>query len=123
LGHEAIDFTNWLAQSENLDALSEEIGVDIKLVKTEATVGKFSVDIAAEEEPSGRKIIIEISLKIQIMIIWEKLLLMRLDTMQNNYLDCSRDVREEHQKAIEWLNEHTDENINFFLIKNSTLAN
>ena len=28
-----------------------------------------------------------------------------------------RDVREEHQKAVDWLNEHTDENINFFLIK------
>jgi len=36
--------------------LSEEIGVDIKLVKTEANVGKFSVDIFAEEEASGRKI-------------------------------------------------------------------
>src|SRR4030067_1094309 len=28
-----------------------------------------------------------------------------------------RDVRDEHQKAIDWLNEHTDENIGFFLIK------
>jgi hypothetical protein len=26
-GHEALDFTNWIAQKENLDALSEEIGV------------------------------------------------------------------------------------------------
>ena len=58
-GHEALDFTNWLSKPENLDALSEEIGVDIKLVKTEANVGKFSVDILAEEEASGRKIIIE----------------------------------------------------------------
>jgi hypothetical protein len=58
-GHEAIDFTNWLAQKENLDVLSEEIGIDIKLIKTEASVGKFSVDILAEEEASGRKIIIE----------------------------------------------------------------
>lgn len=35
-GHEALDFTNWIAQQENLDALSEEIGVDIKWIKTEA---------------------------------------------------------------------------------------
>ena len=28
-----------------------------------------------------------------------------------------RDFKEEHQKAIDWLNEHTDENISFFLIK------
>ena len=54
-GHEAIDFTNWLALQENLDALSEEIGVDIKLIKTEADVGRFSVDILAEEGSGGRK--------------------------------------------------------------------
>ena len=53
--HEALDFTSWLAQKENLDLLSEEIGVDIRLVKTEANVGKFNVDILAEEESSGKK--------------------------------------------------------------------
>ena len=58
-GHEATDFTNWLAQQENLDLLSEEIGIEIKLIKTEADVGSFRVDILAEEGASGRKIIIE----------------------------------------------------------------
>ncbi|MDD5697458.1 MAG: hypothetical protein PHH77_02480 [Victivallaceae bacterium] len=57
--HEALDFTTWLARQENLDALSEEVGVNIKLIKTEANTGKFSVDILAEEEMTGRKIIIE----------------------------------------------------------------
>ncbi|MFH0957970.1 MAG: DUF4268 domain-containing protein [Pseudomonadota bacterium] len=57
--HEATDFTNWLAQDENLQLLSEEIGIDITLVQTEASVGKFSVDILAEEENTGRKIVIE----------------------------------------------------------------
>ena len=27
--HEAINFTNWLAESENLESLSDEIGIDI----------------------------------------------------------------------------------------------
>ncbi len=58
-GHEAIDFTNWMSQEDNLIALSEEIGIEIKLIKTEANVGKFNVDILAEEEFSNRKIIIE----------------------------------------------------------------
>ena len=56
---EATDFTNWLAQDENLQLLSEEIGIDISLVQTEASVGKFSVDILAEEDNTGRKIVIE----------------------------------------------------------------
>ena len=57
--HEASDFTSWLARKENLDLLSEEIGIDISLIQTEASVGKFHVDILAEEENTGRKIIIE----------------------------------------------------------------
>ena len=51
--NEATDFTNWLAQDENLQLLSDEIGIDISLVQTEASVGKFSVDILAEEENTG----------------------------------------------------------------------
>ena len=39
--HEALDFTKWLALEENLDALSEEIGIDIKLIGTEVSVYKF----------------------------------------------------------------------------------
>ncbi|MEZ4606816.1 MAG: hypothetical protein R2865_08485 [Deinococcales bacterium] len=56
---EASSFTNWLAQPENLELLGNEIGIDISLIQTEAKVGNFSVDILAEEENTGRKIIIE----------------------------------------------------------------
>ena len=51
--NEATDFTKWLAEEENLALLSEEIGVDIKLIQTEASVGKYNVDILAEEEGTG----------------------------------------------------------------------
>ena len=57
--HEAIDFTRWLAEKENLSLLSDEIGLDIVLIQTEASVGKFNVDILAEEENTGQKIVIE----------------------------------------------------------------
>ena len=57
--HEAIDFTNWLAKEENLELLSDEIGIDISLLQTEASVGKFNVDILAEETNTDRKIVIE----------------------------------------------------------------
>ena len=56
--HEAFDFTNWLAKPENLELLSDEIGIDISLIQIEASVGNFKVDILAEEENTGRKIVI-----------------------------------------------------------------
>ena len=34
--HEASDFTNWLAKPENLTLLAEEIGIGIRLVRTES---------------------------------------------------------------------------------------
>ncbi|PIZ45991.1 DUF4268 domain-containing protein [candidate division WWE3 bacterium CG_4_9_14_3_um_filter_41_6] len=116
-GHEAIDFTSWLAQQENLDALSEEIGVDIKLIKTEANVGKFSVDVLAEEEASGRKIIIENQLEDTNHDHLGKIITYASGYDAEIIIWIVKDVRDEHQKAIEWLNEHTDEDINFFLIK------
>ena len=116
-GHEAIDFTNWLAQQENLNALSEEIGVDIKLIKTEASVGKFSVDILAEEEASGRKIIIENQLEDTNHDHLGKIITYASGYDAEIIIWIVKDTRDEHQKAIEWLNEHTDENISFFLIK------
>ena len=47
--HEAKDFTTWLAKEENLTLLSDEIGISMNLISTEAGVGQFSADILAEE--------------------------------------------------------------------------
>lgn len=116
-GHEAIGFTNWLAQQENLDLLGEEIGVGIKPLKTEATVGKFKVDILAEEETSGRKIIIENQLEDTNHDHLGKLVTYASGYDAEIIIWIVRNVREEHQRAIQWLNQHTDEEIGFFLIK------
>jgi hypothetical protein len=116
-GHEALDFTTWLAQEDNLDLLSEEIGIDLKLLQTEAGVGKFSVDILAEEESSGRKIIIENQLENSNYEHLGKIITYASGYDAEIVIWIVKGVRDEHQKAIEWLNDHTDENISFFLIK------
>ncbi len=111
------DFTNWLAQKENLDLLGEEIGVDIKLTKIEANVGNFKVDILAEEESSGRKIIIENQLEDTNHDHLGKIITYASGYDAEIIIWVVRDVREEHQRAVEWLNEHTDEKTGYFLIK------
>lgn len=116
-GHEAFDFTNWLAQQDNLDLLGEEIGVDINLVKTEANVGRFNVDILAEEESSGRKIIIENQLENTNHDHLGKIITYASGYDAEIIIWIVKDARAEHKKAVDWLNEHTDENIGFFLIK------
>lgn len=116
-GHEATDFTNWLSKQENLDLLSEEIGLDIKLIQTEANVGRFNVDILAEEEGSGRKIIIENQLESTNHDHLGKIITYASGYDAEIVIWIVKDFKEEHQKAVDWLNEHTDQNISFFLIK------
>ncbi|MBU1177142.1 MAG: DUF4268 domain-containing protein [Patescibacteria group bacterium] len=115
--HEATDFTNWLSEDENLSLLSDEIGIDLTLIQTEASVGKFSVDILAEEENTGRKIIIENQLEATDHDHLGKIITYASGYDAEIIIWIVKDVRDEHKQAINWLNEHTDEEINFFAIK------
>lgn len=115
--HEASDFTNWLAESENLQLLSEEIGIDMSLVQTEASVGSFSVDILAEEVNTGRKIVIENQLEATNHDHLGKIITYASGFDAEIVIWIVKDVRDEHKQAIDWLNEHTDEKVNIFAIR------
>jgi len=115
--HEALDFTNWLAKPENLELLSDEIGIDISLIQTEASVGNFNVDILAEEENSGRKIVIENQLEATDHDHLGKIITYASGFDAEIVVWIVRSVRDEHKQAVDWLNEHTDSNINIFAIQ------
>ena len=115
--NEAADFTSWLAQDENLQLLSDEIGIDISLVQTEASVGKFSVDILAEEENTGRKIVIENQLEMTNHDHLGKIITYASGFDAEIVIWIVKDVRDEHKQAVDWLNDHTDDKINIFAIR------
>ena len=114
---EASDFTTWLAQEENLSMLSEEINVELQLIQTEASVGNFKVDIYAKEETTGKNVIIENQLESTDHDHLGKLITYASGLDAEIIIWIVKDVRDEHKKAIDWLNENTDEKLNFFAIK------
>ena len=116
--HEALDFTQWLAKEENLDILAEELGIErIKVIQTEANAGDFKIDILAEEEQTGDKIIIENQLEKTNHDHLGKILTYASSQDAKYLIWIAKEIRDEHKQAIDWLNEHTDENINFFAIQ------
>lgn len=115
--HEATDFTNWLAKPENLELLSDEIGINITLIQTEASVGKFNVDILAEEENTSRKIVIENQLESTDHDHLGKIITYASGFDAEIIVWIVKSVRDEHKQAVDWLNEHTDEKINIFAIQ------
>lgn len=127
---EASDFTPWLAKEENIALLSEAIGIEeISDIEIESPVGSFKVDIYASETGTDRKIIIENQLEETNHGHLGKLITYASGKSANIIIWIVKEAREEHRAAIEWLNNHTDDEIGFFLceikiykIGNSNLA-
>ncbi len=115
--HEALDFTPWLANDENLALLADTVGLDITIDETESSVGDFNVDIYATETGTDRKIIIENQLEDTNHDHLGKLITYASGKGADIVIWIVKHAREEHRAAIEWLNNHTDENISFFLLE------
>ena len=115
--HEARDFSDWLVKDENLELLSEELGIEIEPVGTEESSGRFRVDILAKEANSGDYVIIENQLEATNHDHLGKVITYAAGYDAKYIVWIVREVLDEHQKAIEWLNEHLDDSISCFLVK------
>ena len=115
--HEAYDFSKWLSQEENLAMLSDSIGIDVVLEELESPVGDFSVDLYAYEEGTNRRIIIENQLEDTNHDHLGKIITYASGKGAEVVIWIVKRARDEHKQAIEWLNQHTDENIGFFLLE------
>ncbi len=113
--HEALDFTPWLAQDENMALLSDAIEIDMTVDEIESCVGDFNVDIFASETSTDRTIIIENQLEDTDHDHLGKLITYASGKSADVIVWLVKRAREEHRAAVEWLNNHTDENIGFFL--------
>jgi hypothetical protein len=115
--HEERDFSTWLAQPENLEQLSAAVGFDITLIDTEVGIGRFRIDILGEEPRTGHKIIIENQLEVTDHDHLGKVITYAAGLDAKYLIWIVKDVLDEHLRAIEWLNEHLDDEIRCFLIK------
>lgn len=111
--HEALNFTPWVA--ENIELLGDAVGLDITVEETESSVGDFNVDIYASETGTDRKIIIENQLEDTDHDHLGKLITYASGKSADVIIWIVKHAREEHKAAVEWLNNHTDEKIGFFL--------
>lgn len=115
--HEANDFTKWLAEEENLALLSDAIDIELEMEERESSVGSFSVDIYAKETGTNRRVIIENQLEDTNHDHLGKLITYASGKGAEVIVWIVKKARDEHRQAIEWLNQHTDSNIGFFLLE------
>lgn len=115
--NEERDFSAWMAKEENIEYLNEILGLTLTDIKREERVGSYECDIVAKDDETGFNIIIENQLENSNHDHLGKLITYASGLNANVIVWIVKKARDEHRSAIEWLNNNTGNNINFFLIE------
>lgn len=113
--HEAHDFTPWLLQ--NVDVLSDLLGMDLVLEVAEHPVGGFSLDLKGYDEATGETVIVENQLEQSDHTHLGQIITYAAGTDPQTIVWVATSFRSEHRAAIDWLNERTDDRTRIFGVK------
>lgn len=115
--HEQYDFSEWLSQNENIELLNDILGLTLTDISKEVYVGSYRCDLVAVDESSGIKVIIENQLESSNHEHLGKIITYASGLDAQVVVWIVKNAKEEHRSAIEWLNNNTNNQINFFLIE------
>lgn len=111
---ESSDFTPWLARPENLTLLGEAISIDLELEAQEKEVGPFRADLLCKDTATDNWVLIENQLERTDHLHLGQLLTYAAGLDAVTIVWIAERFTEEHRATLDWLNERTDERINFF---------
>lgn len=109
------NFTPWLA--DNLERLSQVIGIPLEAEDTEVAVEQFFADILASNPMDGSKVLIENQYGSTDHDHLGKILTYLAGLEAQTIVWISQHFNDAHLSAIRWLNEHTTDPFSFFAVR------
>jgi len=106
------EFTPWL--KENIDLLSEKLGIEIIDTQTEEKIGDFKLDIIGKDANTNKFVAIENQLESTDHNHLGQLITYSAGVNAGIIIWIAKELREEHKRALEWLNENSISEISFF---------
>jgi hypothetical protein len=114
--HEANEFTPWLAETDNLNALSDALGLsELVLVATEHWVGDFKLDILCTD--GDEQVIIENQLEKTNHTHLGQIIAYAAGVGAKKVIWMAESFRPEHAAALQFLNDNTTDDLNFFAVE------
>ncbi len=110
--NEARDFTPWLA--ENISALNEAIGLELEVENIEVQCGPYSADILARDTGTDKYVVIENQLEKTNHDHLGKALTYASVLDASTIVWIATEFTPEHKKALDWLNDHTLDEVSFY---------
>lgn len=108
------EFTPWLAMEENIELLGEAIGMELEVEAQEKSVGPFRADILCKDTATDAWVLIENQLARTDHGHLGQLLTYAAGLNVVTIVWIAQRFADEHRAALDWLNEFTAEEINFF---------
>ncbi len=112
--NEAGDFTPWLAAEENITLLGDTIGLELEVEGQEQNVGPFRADILCKDTANNNWVLIENQLERTDHNHLGQLLTYAAGLEAVTIVWVAQRFTDEHRAALDWLNEKTDDDVNFF---------
>lgn len=110
--NEARDFTPWLAK--NIEELNKAIGLELEVENIEVGVGPYSADILAKDTGTDKYVVIENQLEKTNHDHLGKAITYASVLDASTIIWIATDFTEEHKKSLDWLNDHTNDEISFY---------
>ncbi|MHA1734309.1 MAG: DUF4268 domain-containing protein [Promethearchaeota archaeon] len=113
------DFTPWLC--DNIALLGECVDMNLQVIKTESHVGSFRVDILARNiqlslNGADFRVCIENQKGLSDHKHLGQILAYMAGKEANAVIWVAEQFRDEHIQTLKFLNEHSDESVNFFAV-------
>lgn len=113
--NEATNFTPWLAQ--HLSEVADAVGLELELENTEVSVGPYSADILSKDIGTGKNVVIENQLEKTDHDHLGKSITYASVLDASAIIWIATEFTDEHKKALDWLNDHTSNEISFYGVR------
>lgn len=110
--NEANDFTPWLAR--NIGELGAALGVELELQPPATMAGNSAPGLLAVERNGGRSVVVESQLQAADNDHLSRLLLYATGQDAKLVIWVASEIGTEHRQVLDWLNQRTGENTQFY---------